>query len=167
MKKDSNIRNVDSKDELALWVMLMHAAQESSIDAVRTNSDCARYVEGWGRLGDVGVIAEIDGKPVGAAWLRLWTDCDRGYGYVDDETPELAIAVSPERRGQGIGTALLKQLLKVARPQFSGICLSTRADNPALRLYERFGFVRVVGTEVTNRAGSVSLTMRYPFNADS
>ena len=160
------MRAASSEDKAVLFVMLKHAAHESSTDTVRNNPELMRYVDSWGRSSDVGIIAEIDSKPVGAAWLRLWTKGDRGYGYLDDETPELAIAVVPESRGKGIGTSLLEQLLTVACSEFPSVSLSIRADNLALRLYERFGFVRVAGTEVTNRAGSVSFSMCRPFNSD-
>ena len=159
MDSGYTVRLLTDEDEPTLSIMLMHAAHESSVAAVKTNLDLSRYVVGWGRYGDVGVVAEIEGAAVGAAWLRLWSEGDHGYGYLDDQTPELAIAVVPEARGRGIGTALLNQLLAIAQSQLSTICLSIRADNPALRLYERLGFVRVAGTEVTNRAGSVSFTM--------
>jgi ribosomal-protein-alanine N-acetyltransferase len=47
------------------------------------------------------------GDPIGAAWLRLWSKDEQGYGFVDVHTPELSMAVRPEFRGQGIGTLLL------------------------------------------------------------
>lgn len=52
-------------------------------------------MSGWGRAGDMGFVA-VDagsGEPIGAAWLRLLGGDERGYGYVDDETPELGMAV--------------------------------------------------------------------------
>ena len=153
------IQSVASSDESALWEMLMHAAHESSIPAVQKNPDLARYVSGWGRAGDLGVVALQEDRAVGAAWLRLWAEGDRGYGYIADEVPELAIAVVPPLRGQGIGTALLKQLLQTAKSQFSAVSLSTRADNPAVRLYRRMGFVLVLGSEILNREGGQSFNM--------
>ncbi len=159
MNNKYTVRPLTQSDKPTLWKMLMYAAHESSVAAVKTNPDLRRYVRVWGRDGDIGVVAEIEGVPVGAAWLRLWAEDDAGYGYIDEKTPELAIALIPEARGQGIGTALLEQILAMARSHFSAVCLSTRSDNPALRLYERFEFVRVAGTEVTNRTGTVSFTM--------
>jgi ribosomal protein S18 acetylase RimI-like enzyme len=114
----------------------------------------ALYVDGWGRYGDEGVMA-IDvgsGCDVGAAWLRLWPGPETGYGYVDRATPELAIAVRPEHRGRGIGTCLLDALIDRASVRHRGLSLSVSPDNPAVRLYERFGFA------VASAAGG-SLTM--------
>lgn len=141
--------------------MLMYAAHESSVVAVKANPDLARYVENWCRKGDMGVMAEVD-KPVGAAWLRLWSKDNRGYGYLAEDIPELAIALLPDYRGQGIGTALLKHVLHSAKERYPAVSLSIRADNPALRLYQRLGFRPVAGTEVVNRTGGRSFSMVYP-----
>lgn len=141
----------------------MHAAHESDVEAVKANSDLARYVIDWGRKGDMGAIAETGDGAIGAAWLRLWSDGDRGYGYLSDEIPELAIALILDYRGQGIGTALLEHVIQAASGRYPAISLSIRADNPALRLYERLGFKPVAGTEVTNRTGGRSFSMVYSF----
>jgi ribosomal protein S18 acetylase RimI-like enzyme len=115
----------------------------------------ARYVEGWGRPGDRGLIALDEGFPVGAAWYRLFTAERPGYGFLDAETPELTIAVVPSRRGRGLGEGLLSALLEHARADgFASISLSVEKDNPALHLYERFGFrqVREMGQTLVMRA---------------
>lgn len=107
--------------------------------------EIARYVSGWGRDGDIGFVA-VDagsGEPIGAAWLRLLRGDERGYGYVDDETPELGMAVLPEHRGCGVGSELLGRLLRAAATVYRSVCLSVSAENPAVRLYERAGFRRV------------------------
>ncbi len=46
-----------------------------------------RFHQGWGRPGDAGVIAELDGVPVGAAWYRLFCVEEPGYGFVDKKIP--------------------------------------------------------------------------------
>ena len=103
-----------------------------------------RYVMNWGRPGDAAVIALDDDNRVGAAWYRLFKRDEPGYGFVDEQTPELSIAVVPSRRGKGFGDQLLRALLDEAkRGGFSQISLSVEPDNPALRLYERFGFEKV------------------------
>src|SRR6266511_1455777 len=107
----------------------------------------ARYVDGWGRPGDVGVIAELDGQPVGAAWLRLLGRNCPGYGFIDERTPELSVAVAASRRGAGVGSRLLGGLLEAAAAVgYEAVSLSVEADNPALQLYERLGFRKVAQT---------------------
>jgi ribosomal protein S18 acetylase RimI-like enzyme len=105
--------------------------------------DLARYVEGWGRPGDEGFMAMDGVKAVGAVWIRLLTGENKGYGFVDDDTPELSIAMQPEYRGAGIGRELLSHMLDFALPVYKGVCLSVSRDNPAVRLYESCGFVVV------------------------
>ena len=71
-----------------------------------------RYVSGWGRPGDVGMIAEDKrSRPLGAAWFRLFSTDQPGYGFVDESIPEVSMAVRDDCRGRGIGTALLLTLI--------------------------------------------------------
>ena len=114
-----------------------------------------RYVYNWGRPGDAGVIALDEGFPVGAAWYRLFAADQPGYGFVDERTPELAIAVVPSKRGHGYGKELLEALLDRARHEgHEALSLSVERDNPAIRLYEKFGFrtVREDGHTLVMRA---------------
>jgi ribosomal protein S18 acetylase RimI-like enzyme len=91
------------------------------------------------------VIALEKGFPVGAAWFRLFTGAEPGYGFVDERTPELAIAVVPSKRGHGVGEELLVALLERARASgYEALSLSVEPGNPARKLYERHGF-EVVG----------------------
>ena len=128
-------------------------------DDIMERPEIACYVEGWGRYGDDGVLAVDDSThtDVGAAWLRLWPGPETGYGFVDRATPELAIAVRPERRGQGIGTCLLDALLDRAAPRHRAVSLSVSLDNPALALYQRFGFRAIAESQGT-------LLMRLTFD---
>jgi GNAT superfamily N-acetyltransferase len=103
-----------------------------------------RYVYAWGRPGDGGVVALDEGFPVGAAWYRLFKTDEPGYGFVDEKTPELAIAVVPSKRGRGFGEELLSALIERARREgHRALSLSVERRNPAIRLYERFGFQAV------------------------
>ena len=103
-----------------------------------------RYVERWGRPGDTALIAIQDFQKVGAAWYRLFTDANAGYGFVDEATPELSIAIVPSRRGSGLGSELLDALLDRARADgYAAISLSVEKGSPAVGLYERHGFERV------------------------
>jgi len=103
--------------------------------------EIARYIAGWGRAGDFGLAARNGSEPVGAAWFRLFQGDEKGFGTVDDRTPELSMAVRSEYRGFGIGSSLLQRLILAARERgFERLSLSVDARNPALRLYERLGF---------------------------
>lgn len=110
----------------------------------------ARYLEGWGRPGDAAVVA-LDlssGHRFGAVWYRLMTPEEPGYGFVDDSTPEIALAILPDHRGRGMGGALLREIRHVARSRgYGALSLSVEHGNPALRLYERSGFVKLFETE--------------------
>jgi GNAT superfamily N-acetyltransferase len=111
-----------------------------------------RYVANWGRPGDAGVIA-FDGRGAyGAAWYRLFSADEPGFGFVDEQTPELTIAVVPSRRGQGVGGELLEALLAQAKSDgLAAVSLSAEREQTAL--YEHHGFVAVGddGTAVTMR----------------
>lgn len=133
------IRPLTPQDEPILWEMLYYGLscpgknKLPSRDVVR-RSEISRYVEGWGRVGDIGFVAhdKKNRSLLGAAWLRRPIE-------KSDASPELALAVKPEHRRHGIGTALLTQLVR-ANPDHSMISISFVAGKPVLRLYERFGF---------------------------
>jgi ribosomal protein S18 acetylase RimI-like enzyme len=115
------------------------------------------YVKAWGRPGDTAMIALRDGFPVGAAWFRLFPATSPGYGFVDEQTPELAVAVVPNARGKGVGSALLGALLDRARLDgYDAVSLSVdRHNEGAIALYGQFGFVQVGESpdSLTLRAG--------------
>ena len=157
------IRMAVAADEAALWQMLFYAAHMhdepgQTIADAQQNLALAIYVEGWGRTGDLGSIAIHENRVIGAVWIRLFPAGAKAYSQTDDETPELAIAVLPDFVGQGIGTALMHHLLTAASVHYAAVALNVRADNPAVRLYQRLGF-EIVG-KLTNRAGTESYDMR-------
>lgn len=137
--------DVEVLRDLSFYAARWRPGQENDARApVLADDHVARYVDGWGRPGDTGFIAEEHGQPVGAAWLRLLTRERPGYGFIDTTIPELSIAVAPGRRGSGIGLALLTAILDAARQAgHPAVSLAVEVDNPAQRLYERVGFKRV------------------------
>ena len=155
----SVIRRAAVRDVRFLRDMLHHAFYWREGASVHEEQPVYRYVYNWGRRGDAGVILLEDGFPVGAAWYRLFRESEPGYGFVDERTPELAIAVVPSRRGRGIGAELLEGLLARAREDgHASLTLAVDAGNPAIRLYERFGFreARNDGSTVVMRASLAS-----------
>jgi len=155
------------EDEPIVWRMLHEAARMAedgvtSPDATKHNIELVKYAKNWGIPGDLGFAAfEVTSlKPVGAVWIRLLTGKDKGYGYLDDSTPELAMGVVPEHRKKGVGTKLLGLLIESARQSYRSICLNVRDDSPAVKFYERYGFKMVPGSAMTNRVGGRSINMR-------
>jgi ribosomal protein S18 acetylase RimI-like enzyme len=139
------IRTAGPQDVPFLRDMLRHAYY-SRVDSVSDSGEppVQRYVERWCRPGDTALIAIHDFQRVGAAWYRLFTDDNRGYGFVDEQTPELSIAIVPSKRGTGLGSELLDALLDRARADgYDAITLSVEKDSPAIGLYERHGFERL------------------------
>jgi GNAT superfamily N-acetyltransferase len=107
--------------------------------------ELSRYTEGFGgRNGDRGVVAGCGRGLVGAAWCRLLTKPNEGFGYVADDVPELSVAVLPDYRNRGVGRKLIDSLLLDAADDFEAISLSVEPDNPAFLLYKRLGF-HVIG----------------------
>jgi GNAT superfamily N-acetyltransferase len=101
----------------------------------------AHYVTGWPRRGELGVVAEIDRQPVGAAWLRFFPASDPGDGFVAADVPELAIGVVAPWRGLGVGRALLRAIADRARSAgITKISLSVERRNYAHRLYLAEGY---------------------------
>jgi ribosomal protein S18 acetylase RimI-like enzyme len=155
------IRRGGRQDVRFLRDMLHHAYYWRERSPGDGPGPAARYVKGWGRPGDTVLIAIDDAFPVGAAWYRLFRRDQPGYGFVDEETPELAIAVVPSRRGRGIGEALLEALCERARADgYEALSLSVERGNEALvSFYESHGFARVEGGD------EHSVTMRRELSA--
>ncbi len=96
------------------------------------------YVECFGEgQADFCLLAETDGKTIGAVWSRIMND----YGHISDEIPSLAISLLPEYRDKGIGTALMKEMLALLREKgYSQASLSVQKDNYAVKMYRKLGF---------------------------
>ena len=153
------IRQATKEDELFLWDMLFESlytpeGQEPFSREILQEPFMAKYVEGWGRPGDIGYIAvNSNGEAVGSITARLFNEDNKGFGFVADDVPELGMAIRSEYRGHGLGKALMSALFNGLKEfGVQKVSLSVDPDNtPAVRLYERFGFVQtgVVGTSIT------------------
>lgn len=96
------------------------------------------YIDRFGSLkDDFALVAEIEGKIIGAVWVRIMYD----YGHIDDETPSLAISLYKEYRGRGIGTEMMKEMLSLLKTHnYKRVSLSVQKANYAAEMYRKIGF---------------------------
>ena len=147
MDKDFLISEIALSDAESLREMLYLAihvpeGETAPPDEIIYSPGLKPYWNEWGREGDLGFKCEAreTGRTIGMAWLRLLSGDRKGYGWVDDAIPELSMAVVPDCRGKGIGSAMLDALLKQAEARFPAVSLSVSESNRAFDLYLRFGF---------------------------
>ena len=109
---------------------------------VLASAEHRRYIAGWKRPGDAGLVA-VDGAggPIGAAWYRMLPRSDPGFGFVGVGVPELIIGVRPIWRAHGVGRELLHGLCELARAEgYARLSLSVERGNFAATLYRSEGF---------------------------
>lgn len=95
------------------------------------------YVADFGKADDWCLVAETKEKIVGAVWVRIMND----YGHVDDETPSFAISLYEGYRHLGIGTALMKAMLRLLKDKgYKQASLSVQKENYAVAMYRKVGF---------------------------
>ena len=102
------------------------------------SSELQVYIDRFGSLkDDFALVAEIEGKIIGAVWIRIMYD----YGHIDDETPSLAISLYKEYRGRGIGTEMMKEMLSLLKTHnYKRVSLSVQKANYAAEMYRKIGF---------------------------
>ena len=95
------------------------------------------YISEFGKADDNALVAEIDGKIVGAVWTRIMND----YGHVDDNTPSFAISLYKEYRGLGLGTEMMQQMLEIMKNKgYEKVSLAVQQANYAVKMYHKVGF---------------------------
>ncbi len=96
------------------------------------------YTDNFGtHRGDNCLVADLNGKVVGAVWTRIMND----YGHVDDDTPSFAISLYKEYRGRGIGSQLMVKMLELLKRQgYKKASLSVQKANYAVKMYKNVGF---------------------------
>lgn len=104
--------------------------------------EISKYTDNWGTPDDFGLIVCNDEIPVGAIWGRLYHEGHKGYGFIDEQTPEMTIAIRSEYRNKGLGTSMMVEFTKCAKKNgYEGLSLSVDKRNRAVNLYQRIGFV--------------------------
>lgn len=149
---NNSIRPFVENDMAFLWEMLyqsiyvLEGQNAPDREVILKELNIEKYLKNWGRKHDHALVA-LDGEnnPVGAVWIRLLNRENAGYGFVDENTPELGMAILSQHRGQGIGKHLLSDMIDLAR-SFGYMALSLSVDphnKTALQMYEKSGFTKV------------------------
>ena len=132
------------EDEIGLLKEFLYEAifipdgVEAPDKSIVTQPELALYYDGFGEgQADNCIVAEADGKVVGAVWTRIMDD----YGHVDYETPSFAISLYKDYRGKGIGTEMMHQMLSLLKTQgYEKASLAVQKANYAVKMYEKVGF---------------------------
>ncbi len=83
------------------------------------------------------IVTSIDGKVVGAVWVRDMND----YGHIAEGVPSFAISLYKEYRNFGIGTRLMETMLcELKNKGYSRTSLAVQKANYAVRMYKKVGF---------------------------
>jgi ribosomal protein S18 acetylase RimI-like enzyme len=85
----------------------------------------ARYYAGASFL-----VILVDREAAGRLYVARWPE----------EIRIVDIALLPDYRGRGIGSALLRELLAEGAESGKPVTIHVEKHNPAMRLYERLGF---------------------------
>ncbi|MDU1890589.1 MAG: GNAT family N-acetyltransferase [Dysgonomonas sp.] len=142
-----NIRPI-KKDELHILENLLYEAIFQSENSASLpfeiiySPDIYVYIEDWGKSkNDLCLIGEIDGKIVGGVWTRILAGEVKGYGNIDNTTPEFAISLFKEFRKKGYGTLLMAEMINLLKQKsYKRVSLSVNKENYAARMYKNLGF---------------------------
>jgi hypothetical protein len=133
-----------SGNDLPFMRAMLSYAHYWRVNAMDAEIPFSRYTEGWGRREDWAVIATEAGHRVGAGWFRIFRKPSTGYGFIDEQTPELTIGAVPSSSDDDVTQLLLTALLECAQAEgYSGVSVSVEHDHLALAIYEAAGFDQV------------------------
>lgn len=148
-KMITNIREINPKEISFLEKMLYQAIyvpeeeKDLPLEIIKM-PELLSYINNFGKSGDYCLVSEFENNLIGAIWIRLFPKADKGYGYVDEFTPELSIAIDKKYRGKEIGTKLMKEMLKhLIESGYIKVSLSVDERNRAFNLYKKFDFKTV------------------------
>ena len=99
------------------------------------------FIENFGQKDDACLVAVDGDKIIGAVWTRILSGEIKGFGNVDEYTPEFAISLYKEYRGRGVGTRLMRAMLALLKEKgYAQAFLAVQKDNYAVKMYQKTGF---------------------------
>ncbi len=140
------IREIKSNELKILEDMLYEAIFQPNEDnllpkEIIKKKEISVYIDNFGNENDCCLVADFSGKIIGAVWTRILSGEVKGYGNIDDTTPEFAISLFKEYRNKGIGTALMKEMIKHLKQKgYKQVSLSVDKRNYAGKMYKNLGF---------------------------
>ena len=141
-----NIQHITSKDypqmrEILYEAIFVPPHEKPYSKDILDLPQIDKYVAQWDPQKDFGYMVMENCECIGAVWCRLFGEENKGYGFVDFDTPELTIALKPPYRNKGLGEKMMEKILKIAKKKgHKKISLSVDKGNPAIRFYKRLGF---------------------------
>ena len=142
----TEIREIKADESDFLREMLYEAiyfADESERlpKSIVSEPHLSKYVENFGRKGDFTLVLVDKNELVGAAWSRLFAADEKSYGFVDEETPEISMAIKENYRSRGFGQILIAKLSERLKADgYKKVSLSVDKRNRAVNLYQRMDF---------------------------
>jgi ribosomal protein S18 acetylase RimI-like enzyme len=128
-------------DDMLYEAIFIPVGEEKLPREIINQPELSRYIKNFGQTCDICLVAEFHGKLIGAIWTRVYNENEKGYGFVNNSTPELSMALFEEYRHRGIGTLLLKEMIqKLIEHNYKRVSLSVDKRNYAYDFYKRFGF---------------------------
>lgn len=141
------IRELKKEETLILEDMLYNALYQEEGSPILPKEiiktpEIYVFIENFGtRKDDYCLISELDGVVIGAVWIRILDGIIKGYGNIDDKTPEFAISLLPNYRGKGYGTLMMKEMIKYLKKiGYTQASLSVNKKNYAVNMYSKLGF---------------------------
>lgn len=99
------------------------------------------FISDYGKKDDNCLVTVAENKIVGAVWTRILSGPVKGFGNIDDRTPEFAVSLFEEYRGRGIGTHLMREMLVLLKEKgYRQASLAVQKDNYAVKMYKSVGF---------------------------
>jgi len=132
-----SVRYTQASDEehLKAWLLDPEVSSWFPMDGEAEIDDAARRWISFSRIKS-SITVELNGVPCGIATLYL-----QAYKKLVHQA-EFGIIVAPGYRNKGVGTFLMKSVMRLAKEKFNIelLHLQVYAENPAIRLYKRMGF---------------------------
>ena len=138
-----NIREMKNQERILLNEFLYEAifipeGRQAPKRNIINQPELQVYVADFGdKKDDICFVAEVEKVVIGAVWVRDMDD----YGHVEEGIPSFAISLYKEYRGYGIGTELMKKMLKELKVRgYRKASLSVQKANYAVSMYKKLGF---------------------------